>query len=228
MLNLKTFRKITNGFARGHHFNIGIIDWRDPKVTNSVTQKVLGAAMSPLLNAYCSATHLPAKTTDMHELRLQSGIAPIRIAKSVNFATWKVTFYADEMLALRFFFLRWMELINNTSNHTFSVPSAYKSSMAYAAILSPQDIPVHVYCFKGLFPINVSEIVVQQRDTDIMTFDVEFAYDFFKLNDPVTFGIAVAYELVGDTALNKIYSGSTTLKPRSLNAPLGLKVKIPF
>jgi len=121
-----------------------------------------------------------------------------------------------------------MELINNTSNHTYSFPSNYKSTLAYAAILSPQDIPVHVYTFRGLFPISVSEVVMQQRDTEIMTFDIEFAYDFFSLNDPITFGLAFGYEFLGDSVLNKLYTGKTSLKPRSLNAPLGIKVKIPF
>ena len=129
---------------------------------------------------------------------------------------------------LRYFFLRWIELINDTSNHTYSVPSKYKSTLAYAAILSPQDIPVHVYTFRGLFPISISEIVMQQRDTEIMTFDIEFTYDFFKVNDLLTFGIAFGYEFLGDSLLNKLYTGKTALKPRSLNAPLGIKLKIPF
>ena len=55
-ITLKSYREITNGFARGHHFNVGIFDWKDPKISSSVASKVAGAFATPILSAFCSAS----------------------------------------------------------------------------------------------------------------------------------------------------------------------------
>ena len=227
-ISIKAFRKLTNGFARNHHFNIGIVDWRDPAYTNKITGMVVGAASVPLQSMFCSSTTLPAKTFEHKRLPIHHGIPGYEIATNVSYSPWRVTFYSDEILALRFFFLRWMELIQNTDNQSYTLPKRYKSTLAYAAILTPQNIPCHVYTFKGLFPVNVNEITVQQQDTGIMMFDVEFAYDFFQINEIFGFGLALAHEYIGDTAYNLIAGERGVVHKRKINAPLGVSIPVPF
>lgn len=227
-INLKTFRKVTNGFARKHHFNIGFPDWRGLGLTGGIASKLVGTAATPVINAFASTMEMPTKQITTHDIPISSGIPPIKIAKNVNYGEWSVNFYSDELLLLRYFFLEWMELINNTKDHTYSVPSRYKSNLAFGAVLSPEDIPVQVYGFKGLFPISVGGVQMAQQDTEVLIFNVKFAYDFFTVNEPTSFALAVGLEVIGSAVLNRFGSGTTGLGRRTLNAPLGVSVPIPF
>lgn len=227
-INLKTFRQITNGFARNHHFNIGIIDWRDLAITDPTIGKIVGTLATPMLSLFCSSTALPTKSIASERIPIHYGIPGIQVARNVEYSPWRVTFYGDELMLLRFFFLRWMELINNTKNQSYSLPTKYKSTLAYAALLTPQDIPCHVFTFKGLFPIQVSQLILQQQDTSVTTFEVEFSYDFFQVNEPLGFGLALAHEIIGESVLRAATTGNFKLKPRKINAPFGITVPLPF
>jgi len=222
-INLRAFRQLTNGFARNHHFSIGIADWRTDFFNNKLLGMLAGIASSPIQNMFCSATSLPSKKIQHTRVPVQHGIPGIEIASDVVYAPWTVTFYADEILMLRYFFLKWMEGVNNTKVHSFNRPTEYKSTLAYAAVLTPQDVPCHVYSFYGLFPVDIGDIIVQQIDTNVMTFNVTFAYDYFKVNEPIGYGLALAQELVSDKL-----NGTSNTKKRTVNAPLGVKVKLPF
>jgi len=227
-ITLKAFREITNGFARGHHFNIGILDWRDPKITSPIAQKVVGTAATPLLSAFCSATTLPSRTFSDHNLTIQDGIPPFKVANDISYNPWVVTFYSDELLALRYFFLRWQEIISNNDPKLRGYPSQYKSKLAYAAVLTPQDIPCHVYTFRGLYPSIVDDLQLAQDQTEILKFIVTFSYDYFELNELTGYGIALAHEVVGDRLLSGLVGERSVNKERSINAPLGISVNIPF
>jgi hypothetical protein len=227
-INLKTFRFVTNGFARQNHFNVGFPDWRGLGLTGGIASKLVGIAATPIINSFASSMELPTKSITDTPIRVQYGVPPIRVATDVVYGDWTVTFYSDEMLLLRYFFLEWMELINNTKNHSFSIPKKYKCDYAYGAVLTPQDIPVQVFTFKGLFPKNIGAVQMSQENAGILTFTVTFAYDFFKVNEPIGFAMALGFELLGNTILNKIGSGSDAFYKRTLNAPMGVSVKLPF
>jgi hypothetical protein len=227
-LNLKTFRKVTNSFARKSHFNIGFPDWRGLGLTGGIGSKIVGTLATPILNSFVSAMEMPKKTVTTNQVTIQHGLPAIRLANSVEFGNWTVTFYSDELLLIRWFLLSWLEVVQNTTDHTIGLPAHYKSNLAYGAILSPQDIPIQVYSFKGLFPVEVGAVNMSQEDNSVLTFDVTFSYDYFRVNEPLGYGLAFAFETLGSTALNLFGSGRTGLKPRKINAPMGISVKIPF
>ena len=227
-INLRAFRKITNGFARGHHFNLGIIDFKgigDNKFVNYGA----GAVLSPLMSIFCSAMTLPQRNLEDEQLMIQYGIPAINMPTRVSYPGWSVTFYSDELALLRYLFIRWQEKIVSSRTKTFGVPATYKSQLAYAALLSPQDIPTHVYTFHGLYPRDVQGIQVSQSDTDVLTFSVEFAYDYFVINEPIGYAASLAHEVVFDTVLNRIFGDTNNFKhKRSVNAPLGISIKLPL
>ena len=226
-ITLKTFREITNGFARGCHFNIGIIDWKDPKFGQGPMAKVIGTASTPLLSAFCSGTELPSRTISTHDIKVQHGIPPIKIGNEVGYAAWTLTFYCDEIAALRYFFLRWQESLFDTTTKSYNVPKAYKSTLAYAALLTPQDIPCQVYTFRGLFPTDIGSLSLSQGDSTVLSFSVTFAYDFFEVNETVGFALAGAHEFLGSSILNFAKGNSTPRRKRNINAPGGLSLPLP-
>jgi hypothetical protein len=220
MASLKRFRQITNGFARGHNFNFSIIDWRDPDVDSKFLGNLLGAALSPIQTLFCSSTNLPSKTIETEAVPVHYGMPGIKVAKNVNYGSWTVTFYADEVLMLRFLFLRWMELIQDSSTQQFALASRYKSSFAFASILTPQNIPIQVYSFKGLFPTSVGSVTMaQQNSGSVLTFDVTFEFDFFTVNKD---GLAFLASMAHETIMNG------GVKAQTINLPYGATIKSPF
>lgn len=227
--NLNSFRRVTNGFARGHHFNLGILDFKG--IGRSTTANYLtGIAVTPLISIFCHSMTLPSKTIASESIRVQSGIPPINIATNVSYTPWSVTFHSDELAILRYLFLRWQETINNSKDKGFGVPKDYKSQMAYASLLSPQDIPVHVYSFYGLYPSDIQGFTLNQQDSGVLEFTVEFTYDYFTVNDPSVYILSLAHEIVFDTVLGTAFDGTKIRRERkrSINAPYGLTVKLPF
>lgn len=227
-INLRSFREVTNGFARNHHFSIGFADWRGLGLEGGIISKIVGAAATPILNAFVSSMEMPAKSVDYHAVSLQHGLPKIKVASEVTYGEWTVNFYSDELLLIRYFLLEWMEVVNNSKNHTFGIPAKYKSNLAYGAVLSPNDVPVQVYSFRGLFPIKVKGVEMAQDNTGILKFSVTFAYDYFLVNEPFGLGLAFGLEKIGSVALNRFGSGTDGQKERKLNAPMGIEVPLPF
>jgi hypothetical protein len=227
-LNLKAYREITNGFARHHHFSIGFADWRGLGLTGGIVSKIVGTAASPILNAFVSSMEVPSKTVSSTPVVLQHGLPAINVASDVAYGKWTVEFYSDELMLIRYFLLEWMELVANSKNHTIGLPAQYKSNLAYGAILTPSDIPVQVFSFKGLYPVDVGGIQMDQDNTQIIKFNVTFEYDYFQINEPFGLGLAFGMETLGSVGLNSAFSGTTGLKKRKLNAPLGIEVPLPF
>jgi hypothetical protein len=221
-LSLTNFRRATNGFAKRHHFSVGFADWKGVGLEGPLVSKVVGALASPFLSTFCSAMEMPTRAYNTHEISIQHGVPPIKIANDVKYNDWTITFYSDEALIIRYFLLNWMNLINNTSGHEYSVSSKYKSNLAFGAVLSPQDIPVQVYSFRGLYPTSVGGIQMTQTDTGILTFDVTFTYDFFQVNEPLGMGLAFGLEKLTDRQAG----GSSA--SRKLNLPFDTKIKTPF
>jgi len=221
---LKAFREITNGFARGHHFNLGILDFK--AFGNIYADYATGALTSPLMSLFCSSMTLPSKIINPNSISVQSGIPAIKIANDIAYPPWTVTFYSDELLIMKYMFNRWQELVNNSEDKTFGVPSDYKSNIAYGAVLSPQSVPTHCYTFKGLWPSEVSNITVSQQDTTVLQYSVTFQYDYFEINELAGFLLSVGHELT-NSGINAAYGGST-IRNRSVNAPYGLSLRIPF
>lgn len=226
-ITLKSFRELTGGFARGHHFNIGIIDWKDPKFGQSFMSKVIGTASTPIVSAFCQSAELPTRTITAHQIRVQHGVPPINITNEVTYAPWSLSFYCDEIAALRYFFLRWQESAFESQTKGYGLPNAYKSSLAYAALLTPQDIPCQVYTFRGLFPTDVGSLQLSQSDTGVLSFSVSFAYDFFEVNETMAFGLAGAHEFLGNSVLNFLGGTSTPRRRRTITAPGGLSLPTP-
>jgi hypothetical protein len=227
--NLNSFRRITNGFARGHHFNLGIVDFKGVG-SSQVVNYVAGVVLTPLISIFCSSTTLPSKIFQSEALSIQHGLPPINMASSVTYGPWSVTFYSDELAILRTLFLRWQEKINNTKDMSYGVPAMYKSQLAYASLLSPQDIPVQVYSFYGLYPSDIQGITLSQMDTNVLQFTVDFTYDYFQVNEARGYIASLAHEIVFDTVLGKAFDGTKIRRERkrSLNAPYGLSIKLPF
>lgn len=220
-ISLKTYRHITNGFARGQHFNLGILDFR--AFGGAPFSYITGLLTTPLMTAFCSSLTFPTKQISTNPLSIQHGLPPIKIAENVNYGTWSVTFYGDELLLLRTLFLFWNERVNDSKSKRFGLPNDYKSQFAFATVLSPQGLPAHGYFFRGLFPATIQGITVSQGNTNVLEFTVDFEYDYFEVNSWEAMLTSFAMEKILE-----IVTSQRTSRPSEVNLPYGISFKVPF
>lgn len=194
-INLNRFRQLTSDFGRGCHFNLGFPDWKDPGLGTDAGPE-MGIRSLGLTSLFASSTTIPGRKIESTKIGYQHGMPKIAIATDVSYDSWTVTFYSDAGYLLRTYFLRWMDIIANSHLKSFNAPGFYKSDKVYAALLNGTNSAVHVVGFKGMFPVEVGSITVNQQDSGITTFDVTFEYDFCVFNDFEDMRIANAVEKV--------------------------------
>jgi len=73
----------------------------------------------------------------------------------------------------------WMNGIINISSHTTSYKGDYTTDIVVAQ-LNAQHIPVYSYKFTKAFPVIMTAMEFDQGSTDLVKFDVTFAYDIFE------------------------------------------------
>lgn len=114
----------------------------------------------------------------------------IKLAGDRTFDTWTVTVINDEDFAIRNAMEQWMSAINthqgNITTFGSASPLQYKAQ-AQITQFSKTGVPVRVYNFNGLFPVNVSEVQMDWSATDtIEEFTVTFQYDWWDISGGIT------------------------------------------
>ena len=134
------------------------------------------------------AAALPESTLGMIEVPYFG--RKIKLAGDRTFDTWTVTVINDEDFAIRNTLENWMASINthqgNITTFGSASPLQYKSQ-AQITQFSKTGVPLRVYNFNGLFPVNVSEVQMDWAATDtIEEFTVTFQYDWWDISGGVT------------------------------------------
>ena len=134
------------------------------------------------------ATNIPSST-------LGQVIVPyfgrqVKIAGDRTFVEWNTTVINDEDFLVRDSIEEWMQNINshqgNVRGFGSSAPSSYKGQ-ATVTQFSKTGVPVRVYKFDGLWPVNVSEIPLDWETTDTFEqFDITWAYDYWTVDGGIT------------------------------------------
>ena len=115
---------------------------------------------------------------------------PIKLAGDRQFQPWTVTVINDEDFLIRNAMEQWMSAINthqgNQSTFANGSPLNYKST-AEITQLSKTGVPVRVYRFNGLFPVNISQMdVAWDQENTIQEYQISFEYDFWDVSGGIT------------------------------------------
>ena len=243
MSKIARFRRKTNGFAKGNHFCLGIFDFKGAMDSDSATPIPMlssmvntgrGMTMTQVMSTFCSSMTLPATQTPAEMINIQEGLPKIQIAGTKVYSPWTVEFQGDNAMLIRSMLLKWHQFVVNDTNHSYGLSSAYKSQTAFACLLSPTDIPIHCYSFKGLWPSEIGGFSVDQSSSEILKFSVTFSYDYFKMNDVEGFGLAMAQEINeafqtgGGLFGGGLRSAGSAFREKVINAPLSTDISVPF
>lgn len=102
------------------------------------------------------------------------------------FDDWTVTVINDEDFAIRNAMEAWSNSINTHVSNNRALPQNYKSD-AQIVQYGKDGRTLRSYSFQGLFPINVSDIMMSWESTDqIEEFTVTFQYDLWVINGGTT------------------------------------------
>lgn len=136
----------------------------------------------------CEAASIPALTVG--EIQVPYFGRKIKVAGDRTFANWNVTIINDEDFLIRNAMEEWSNKINSFEGNlrTFggASPLLYKSE-ALVTQMGKVGTPVRTYKFKGLFPVEITQIELSWDSTDqIERFQVVFAYDSWVIDSGIT------------------------------------------
>jgi hypothetical protein len=153
-----------------------------------------GSPDEKIYTMLCQSMTLPQRTFETEDIMIQYGKPPIKIARQVRYTNWSVVFRTPAGMGFRDLFLAWQDGISSTGNQggrggrrmDYSLPEDYKSDGCEAKIkLKPGNeggATGVTYKFYGLYPADVNGVTLDHSDTGIVTFSVDFAYDFYEVD----------------------------------------------
>lgn len=173
--NIKQYRKAIQEIARPYLFNISI-----PYIEENL--KRYEPAFTTI---YATSTSLPSYDIEPVEIKVQEYL--LKIGSSSKFKnTQTITFILDHNHTIRNRILIWMSAIYDIKEYVIQPSSSYKEDEFIINHMTPdlRNI-IAEYKLVGAFPIKCGEVnLTQANETEVMTFDVEFAYDYYDVNMP--------------------------------------------
>ena len=169
MAGLDSFKaKLKGGGARPNLFKVNI---PFPTATGG---------SSELASFMIKAASLPASIINPIEVPYFG--RRIKLAGSRSYANWTVTVMNDENFAVRSALEAWSSQINSGQTNLRTL-SAYRSTATVKQFAKDGSV-LREYDFVNIFPLDIGPIALAWDDGDnVETFDVEFAYDYWNVND---------------------------------------------
>ena len=172
MANISDFKaKLAGGGARANQFKVTMPFPGYSQVGGEIEE----------LAFLCKTTQLPAMTIPSFTVPFRG--RQIKIAGDRTYADWTITVLNDTNFKLRNAFERWQNGINNmTDNEGLTNPVDYQVD-AFVDHLDRNGNTIKSYTLRGAYPVSLSEIALDfDEKTEVETFTVEFAYQYFESN----------------------------------------------
>jgi hypothetical protein len=105
----------------------------------------------------------------------------IKLAGSRTYANWTVTVMNDENFAVRSAMEAWSSQINSGQSN-LRLLSEYRSQATVKQFAKDGSV-LREYQFVNIFPLDIGPIELDWGQDDVEVFQVEFAYDYWNVND---------------------------------------------
>lgn len=135
----------------------------------------------------CRSAGIPAATIGTVEVPFRGRV--IKLPGDRTFESWTVTIMADENMAVRSYFEKWMDSLNKHDNGagytsdysaTLKVEQLARGTSTGQSTKDPHS-DVRRYEFRNAFPTNISQIDLSyDNNNSIAEYTVEFQYDWWE------------------------------------------------
>jgi len=172
MANINDFKaKLAGGGARANQFKVTMPFPGYAQVGGEIED----------LAFLCRATSIPTMTIAQVDVPFRGRV--VKIAGDRTIPNWSITVLNDTNFKLRNAFERWQNGINNmTDNEGLTNPVDYQVD-AFIDHLDRNGNTIKSYTLRGAYPLIISDIPLDfDEKTEIETFTVEFAYQYFETN----------------------------------------------
>ena len=172
MTNITDFKaKLAGGGARANQFKVTMPFPGYAQVGGEIED----------LAFLCRSTAIPAMTIENIDVNFRG--RAVKIAGDRTIANWSIVVLNDTDFKLRNAFERWQNGINNmTDNEGLTNPVDYQVD-AFVDHLDRNGNTIKSYTLRGAYPVSIAEIGLDyDQKTEIETFSVEFAYQYFETN----------------------------------------------
>ena len=172
MANINDFKaKLAGGGARANQFKVTMPFPGYAQVGGEIED----------LAFLCRGAALPPSVLGLVEIPFRG--RNIKIAGDRTVDSWTITVLNDTNFKLRNAFERWSNGINNmTDNEGLTNPVDYQVD-AFVDHLDRNGNTIKSYTLRGAYPVSLSEIALDfDEKTEVETFTVEFAYQYFESN----------------------------------------------
>jgi len=172
MANINDFKaKLAGGGARANQFKVTMPFPGYAQVGGEIED----------LAFLCRATSIPTMQIAQVDVPFRGRV--VKIAGDRTIPNWSITVLNDTNFKLRNAFERWQNGINNmTDNEGLTNPVDYQVD-AFIDHLDRNGNTIKSYTLRGAYPLIISDITLDfDEKTEIETFTVEFAYQYFETN----------------------------------------------
>jgi len=172
MANINDFKaKLAGGGARANQFKVTMPFPGYAQVGGEIED----------LAFLCRATSIPTMQIAQVDVPFRGRV--VKIAGDRTIPNWSITVLNDTNFKLRNAFERWQNGINNmTDNEGLTNPVDYQVD-AFIDHLDRNGNTIKSYTLRGAYPLIISDIALDfDEKTEIETFTVEFAYQYFETN----------------------------------------------
>jgi len=129
----------------------------------------------------CKASNFPTSTINAIDVFYQGRTIKVAGTRPA-YTDWTVTIMNDEDFKIRKDLEAWFTFMNHHEDNVRDTIglTQYKFDETTITSFSKDGSPKGMYKFYGMFPITIGEITVDWETDTIQTYDVTFAFDWFK------------------------------------------------
>jgi hypothetical protein len=187
MANLNTFKTKIGYGIRPNLFRVSIAT--PPNAAS------LKAGDTSKFSFLCRSAGIPASSVGTVEVPFRGRV--IKLPGDRTFESWTVTVFGDQDLALRSYFEKWLDVLNeHTSGAGHTESTNYSATLqvdqlsrgvnaasaASGTEQDPHDL-VRSYQFVHAFPTNISQIDLSyDNNNSVAEYTVEFQYDYWEIS----------------------------------------------
>lgn len=188
MANLTAFKGKIGYGLRPNLFRVSVVDLEAN--INSIDGAEDVKAGDGKFSFLCRSAGIPASSVGTVEVPFRGRV--IKLPGDRTFESWTVTVMADEDMALRGYFEKWMDRLNKhddgagyTSDFasTLQVDQLGRGTASGDDPSDPHNV-VRSYKFNNAFPSNIAQIDLSyDNNNTVAEYTVEFQYDWWETDD---------------------------------------------